>query len=89
MALTGIQSHFSNEKQTPLLIENFIGGDFVQTSNYLDSFDPSTGEVWAKIPDSELKEVDDAVAAARKAFPEYSESIVKLFLAKLIIKLSE
>lgn len=58
-----------NENQSPLVIDNFIGGNFVKSKNYIDSFDPSTGEVWAQVPDSEAKEIDDAVSAARQAFP--------------------
>ena len=51
------------------VIENFIGGQFFPTNQYVDSFNPSTGEVWAKVPDSGCREVDDAVRAARQAFP--------------------
>ena len=51
-----------------LVVENFIGGKFIKTDQYLDSFDPSCNNVWAKIPDSELDEVNNAVAAARNAF---------------------
>ena len=57
------------KNKNPLVIENFIGGNFVKTENYLDSFDPSTGEIWAQIPDSDQQEVDEAVSAARNAFP--------------------
>ncbi|QEC48420.1 aldehyde dehydrogenase [Baekduia soli] len=34
----------------------------------LDSVDPATGEVWARIPDATAQDVDTAVAAARAAF---------------------
>ena len=54
--------------ETPLKIENFIGGLFEGTSSYVDSFDPSIGEVWALIPDSGEDEVGRAVQAARNAF---------------------
>lgn len=51
-----------------MLVENFIGGRFVAAEEYLDSFDPSTGEVWARIPDSDKGHVNDAVSAAKNAF---------------------
>lgn len=54
-----------------LVIENFINGEFVSTKSHIDSFDPSTGAVWAKIPDSEEKDVNKAVDAAKNAFPKY------------------
>lgn len=69
MALTG-KNRLLDENQIPIQIENFINGEFAATKNYLDSFDPSTGEVWAKIPSSGSKDVDDAVSAARNAFPK-------------------
>jgi hypothetical protein len=65
-----------SDTPNPLVVENFIGGSFVKSSKYLDSFDPSTGEVWAQIPDSDLTEVDDAVQHARNAFPMYAISII-------------
>lgn len=53
-----------------LVLENFIAGTMVPCKRLLDSHDPSTGQVWAKIPDSGKLEVDAAVAAAKRAFPE-------------------
>jgi len=49
-------------------VQNFINGQFVESEKYLDSFDPSTGEVWAKIPDSSEAEVNTAVSVAKTAF---------------------
>ena len=51
-----------------LTVHNFINGHFVAPEQYLDSFDPSTGEVWARIPDSDEWDVEAAVEAAEKAF---------------------
>ena len=50
-------------------VQNFINGKFCESEKYLDSFDPSTGEVWAKIPDSNADDVEAAVSAAKDAFP--------------------
>ncbi|XP_045610114.2 2-aminomuconic semialdehyde dehydrogenase [Procambarus clarkii] len=53
-------------------LENFIAGTMVQCKRLLDSYDPSTGKVWAKIPDSCMLEVEAGVAAAKRAFPKWS-----------------
>ncbi|XP_072714023.1 2-aminomuconic semialdehyde dehydrogenase isoform X3 [Ciconia boyciana] len=55
-----------------LVLENFIGGKFVPCSSYIDSYNPSTGEVYCKVPDSGKEEVDAAVKAAKDAFPIWS-----------------
>ena len=51
-----------------LMLENFINGQFVPCKSHIDSYDPSTGKVYCKVPDSDQKEVDMAVKAARDAF---------------------
>lgn len=56
--------------KTLLTIDNFIGGEFVSCDEYLDSYDPSTGKVWAKVPDSAKEQVELAVKAAKQAFPK-------------------
>ncbi|XP_041361231.1 2-aminomuconic semialdehyde dehydrogenase-like [Gigantopelta aegis] len=55
-------------------VSNFINGKYEATSTYIDSYDPSTGEVWAKIPDSGQTEVDLAVKAATQAFDGWSST---------------
>nr|XP_056708949.1 2-aminomuconic semialdehyde dehydrogenase isoform X1 [Euleptes europaea] len=55
-----------------LVLENYIGGQFVPCAFYLDSYDPSTGKVYCKVPDSGREEVEAAVQAAQKAFPGWS-----------------
>ncbi|XP_005859095.1 PREDICTED: aldehyde dehydrogenase family 8 member A1 [Myotis brandtii] len=58
--------------KTLLVLENFIGGKFLPCNSYLDSYDPSTGEVYSRVPDSGKEEVEAAVEAARAAFPGWS-----------------
>ncbi|KAF5920063.1 2-aminomuconic semialdehyde dehydrogenase isoform X2 [Diceros bicornis minor] len=55
-----------------LMLENFIDGKFLPCASYIDSYDPSTGEVYCRVPDSGKEEVDAAVAAARAAFPGWA-----------------
>ncbi len=55
-------------------IDNYIGGEIVQPASgqYLDNFDPSTGEVYSQIADSDDRDVHLAVEAAAAAFPSWS-----------------
>ncbi|XP_032041288.1 2-aminomuconic semialdehyde dehydrogenase isoform X2 [Aythya fuligula] len=55
-----------------LVLENFIAGKFVPCSSYIDSYNPSTGDVYCSVPDSGKEEVEAAVRAAKDAFPAWS-----------------
>ena len=59
-----------------LKIENYINGDLCKpiSNLYLDNFNPSTGEVYSLIPDSNRDDVNLAVEAAKKAFPGWSKT---------------
>ena len=47
---------------------NFIDGEFVACGDYLDSYNPATGEVHLQVPDSGKEEVEKAAQAALRAF---------------------
>ncbi|KAJ1778558.1 hypothetical protein LPJ77_002086 [Coemansia sp. RSA 2523] len=55
-------------------IMNYINGEFVAptSGSYLMSYNPATGEEMTPIPDSMAKDVDNAVRAAKNAFPMWS-----------------
>lgn len=55
-------------------LENYINGEFVGCSRLLDSYNPATGEVHLRIPDSGKQEVDAAVEAAKNAFKKSATS---------------
>ena len=57
-------------------IANLIGGEPVPpaSGHYLDVVEPATGRVYAKVPDSDARDVEAAVAAARAAFPAWSRT---------------
>ncbi|HEX5624636.1 MAG TPA: aldehyde dehydrogenase [Saprospiraceae bacterium] len=59
---------------------NFIGEAYCDPVNgqYLDHIDPATGKPFSKIPRSQSEDVDLAVKAAQKAFPEWSRSSIEL-----------
>ena len=55
-------------------IYNYIHGRLVEQASgqYIENFDPATGEVYSHLPDSDERDVDRAVAAAEEAFPSWS-----------------
>ena len=57
-------------------IENYINGQLMpaRSGQYLENFDPSTGSVYSHTPDSDERDVDLAVEAARSAFCEWSST---------------
>jgi len=59
----------------PFQIRNFIDGQFVEAIGgcYLDNIEPATGKPYSQVADSDARDVDLAVAAAEKAFPDWSK----------------
>jgi aldehyde dehydrogenase (NAD+) len=53
---------------------NLIGGELraAASGRTLDSVNPATGEVWARIPQGDATDAEAAVAAAKAAFPAWS-----------------
>jgi len=59
-----------------MYLQNYIDGALVAPNEgaYIDNIDPSRGIVYSHIPDSDKSDVDKAVAAAEKAFPQWSNT---------------
>ena len=57
-------------------IRNFIDGQFIEPvgGRYLDNIEPATGKPYSLVPDSDAADVDLAVNAADKAFPNWSKT---------------
>ena len=55
-------------------LQNFIDGKFCDpiAGNYIDNYEPATGQVYCQIPNSDADDVKLAVTAAEKAFPIWS-----------------
>ncbi len=51
---------------------HFIGGHWTKVGKTFETFDPSTGRSLARVTQGTAKDVDAAVAAARKAYPQWS-----------------
>jgi aminomuconate-semialdehyde/2-hydroxymuconate-6-semialdehyde dehydrogenase len=56
-------------------MQNFINGQYCppESGQYLDNWNPATGEKSGQIPDSGADDVEKAVGAAQAAFPAWSE----------------
>lgn len=60
-------------------IQNYINGKLVdpRSGKFLDNINPAEGKVYSLIPDSDSQDVEDANAAAQKAFPAWSAMAVE------------
>jgi len=54
-------------------IQNFIGGELTApiAGQYFDNVDPAVGAVYGLVPDSDEKDLEKAVMAAKKVFPTW------------------
>jgi len=57
-------------------IKNSIDGRMVEPASgaWLDNVEPATGKVYSRIPDSDERDVNAAVEAAKRAFPAWSST---------------
>lgn len=57
-------------------LSNFVNGKHVEpiAGRYLEKIEPATGRSIARVPDSDERDVDAAVAAALDAFPKWSRT---------------
>jgi aminomuconate-semialdehyde/2-hydroxymuconate-6-semialdehyde dehydrogenase len=71
-------------------IENYINGKLVSPLNnqYLDNFNPAIGEIYSLIPDSNEKDINQAVKAADEIFLEWSTTPA-IERSKILMKISE
>lgn len=61
------------------ILQNFINGEYRDPlgGKYLDVYEPATGEVYCKAPASGPEDVEEAVLAAKSAFPVWSQTSVE------------
>jgi len=74
-------------------IENYIDGKLVApiSDKYLDNFNPALGEIYSLIPDSDERDVELAVKAAKNAFPIWSKTLpeVRFEILMRLVRLIE
>ena len=71
-------------------ILNYINGKFVEANSkkWINNYDPSTGEVYSLIPDSEKIDVELAQSAAQAAFDSWSSKPIH-YRSKIINKIAD
>ncbi len=57
-------------------IQNFVDGQFVEPigGKYIDNIEPATGKAYSQVADGDSRDVDFAVAAAERAFADWSRT---------------
>ena len=63
----------------PSIMKPFINGRFIESTSekFNTIYNPSTGEVLAKVPCCTKDEVEQAIAAAKAAFPAWKDTPVR------------
>jgi 1-pyrroline dehydrogenase len=71
-------------------LQNLVGGEFVEAveGGTAEIINPATGETVAEVPEGSQADVDRAVEAAKKAWPEWRES-TPAARAELLLKLAD
>ncbi|QNM84185.1 aldehyde dehydrogenase [Polaribacter pectinis] len=71
-------------------IQNYINGKFEDPikGEYIDNYNPSIGEIYGQIPNSSKEDVEKAVEAAEKAFPNWSNTTLAT-RSKILSKIAE
>jgi 1-pyrroline dehydrogenase len=75
---------------TVIQLQNLVGGEFVDAveGGTAEIINPSTGETIAEVPEGTQADVDRAVAAAKKAWPEWRET-TPAERAEVLLKLAD
>lgn len=78
----------SNYKEVRF-INNYINGEIVPpiSNSYFDNYEPATGKIYSQIADSDRNDVEKAVEAAEKVFPQWSQTSLEE-RHKILMKIS-
>ena len=57
-------------------IKNYINGDYSNpaSNDWLDNYEPASGEMYGKIPNSNSQDIEEATTFAKAAFPQWSST---------------
>jgi aminomuconate-semialdehyde/2-hydroxymuconate-6-semialdehyde dehydrogenase len=71
-------------------IQNYINGQLVApvSGEYIDNYEPATGKVYSLIPDSDERDIEQAVSAARDAFADWGGA-PKEFRSKVMARVAQ
>ncbi len=67
-------------------ILNYINGEYVEpkSNKWLDNYNPSNGEIYGAIANSDAEDVEEAFEAAQRAFPSWSNTSLEKRSAILV-----
>jgi aminomuconate-semialdehyde/2-hydroxymuconate-6-semialdehyde dehydrogenase len=73
-----------------LKIKNYINGKFINPiqDNWIDNYNPASGEVYGQIPNSSKEDVEEAYKSAKTAFKFWSQTTFEE-RSRILIKISE
>lgn len=71
-------------------IQNFIGGEYLAPLSglYLDNYEPGTGKIYSKIPNSSKRDLFLAIKAAEQAFETWSQRKIE-DRSRILLKLAD
>lgn len=71
-------------------IQNYINGAYQEhhSGNWINNYDPAVGEVYGQIPNSNEKDVEEAYAFAKAAFPAWSNSTLDQ-RSRILLKIAD
>ena len=71
-------------------ILNYINGEYVEplSNKWLDNYNPSNGEVYSQIANSNAKDIENAFQAAKAAFPKWSITTIEE-RSRILLKIAD
>ncbi|MEI7803317.1 MAG: aldehyde dehydrogenase family protein, partial [Bacteroidota bacterium] len=71
-------------------ILNYINGELKDPigNSWIDNYEPATGEIYSQIADSDLRDVELAVAAAENAFDGWCNTLAEE-RAKILLRIAD
>ncbi len=69
---------------------NYINGQYAEplSNNWLDNYNPSNGEVYSQIADSNSDDIENAYQAAKEAFPKWSNTTIEE-RSRILLKIAD
>lgn len=83
-----MESETANNTMQKIL--NYINGEYVEplSGEWLDNYNPSNGEVYAQIANSNSEDVESAYRAAKEAFPKWSNTTIEE-RSRILLKIAD
>ncbi len=71
-------------------IQNYINGQFTNpvSDDWIDNYNPASGEVYSQIPNSSKDDVENAYKSAKSAFKQWSQTTLEE-RSRIMLKISE